>query len=120
MLQSGFKISGFGEDEAGELYVAKLALSVGAIYRHRRPRQRRRWHSDWWRQRTSAAAAPTTNSNSCASMRTDGDGMSNLQEYLAATNPTNANDVLRITGIQRLDSTNVLIKFTSVLARTTC
>lgn len=36
-----------------------------------------------------------------ASLDSDGDGMSNQQEYLAGTNPTNANSVLRITRINK-------------------
>ena len=41
----------------------------------------------------------TTNVN--ANADADGDGMSNRQEYLAGTNPNDANDALRITTFQR-------------------
>jgi Bacterial TSP3 repeat len=41
----------------------------------------------------------TTNVN--ANVDTDGDGMSNMQEYLAGTDPNYANSVLRITSISR-------------------
>jgi alpha-D-xyloside xylohydrolase len=51
--------------------------------------------SDSWRL-TYFGSAATTNSASCAQCDPDGDGMTNLQEYLAGTDPTKANSVLRI------------------------
>ncbi|HTS19276.1 MAG TPA: LamG-like jellyroll fold domain-containing protein [Verrucomicrobiae bacterium] len=41
---------------------------------------------DWWRVKYFGAT--TTNEHSCASCDPDGDGYSNLQEYLAGTDPT--------------------------------
>jgi hypothetical protein len=44
----------------------------------------------------------------------DGDGMSNWQEYLAGTNPTDSNDVLRITYLARdKASSNMTLQWTS-------
>ena len=47
----------------------------------------------------------------------DGDGTSNLNEYLAATNPKSSSDVLRITSIVR-NGTDYLISFPVVDDRT--
>jgi hypothetical protein len=49
----------------------------------------------------------------------DHDGMSNSQEYLAGTNPTNGNDYLRITSITHnpLPSTYVILQWTSQPSR---
>ncbi len=109
LFSSGFNISTFGEDEDGELYVAKYAASVGAIYRIIwRDTDGDGLPDDWERQ-----FGLSTNNVADASIDTDHDGLSNRQEFLAGTNPTNANDFLRIAGVQKLDSTNVLISFTS-------
>jgi hypothetical protein len=48
----------------------------------------------------------------------DGDGMSNKEEYLAGTNPTNATDRLRITTFASSPKrTNVTLTWSSVLTR---
>jgi hypothetical protein len=48
----------------------------------------------------------------------DGDGVSNLEEYLAGTNPTNAADRLRITAFTSSpQGTNVTVTWSSVLTR---
>ena len=54
---------------------------------------------DWWRRQFFGGAGTTTNSISCATSDTDGDGMTTLQEYLADTNPTNSASRLAIIGI---------------------
>ncbi len=43
----------------------------------------------------------------------DGDGQSNLQEYLANTNPTNAASVLRIGGVTRDQNGHILLQWSS-------
>ncbi len=48
----------------------------------------------------------------------DGDGMSNLQEYLAGTDPTNSASAFRITGIVRTNSSDVFVTWTTGLAKT--
>lgn len=53
---------------------------------------------DWWRRQWFGGAGTTTNSTSCSTSDTDGDGMTVLQEYLADTNPTNDSSRLAITG----------------------
>ena len=58
---------------------------------------------NWWRQQHFGNAM-TTNSVSCAACDPDGDGLSNLQEFLAGTDPNNAASSLRITGIVRTNN----------------
>jgi len=52
---------------------------------------------DAWRARYFGGAGTTTNNQSCATCDADGDGMNNLQEFLAGTNPTNASSALFVT-----------------------
>jgi alpha-glucosidase len=59
---------------------------------------------DWWRAQyfggtTNGAAGNTTNSLSCATCDPDGDGMNNLQEYLAGSVPTNSASFLHIISV---------------------
>ncbi len=54
---------------------------------------------DWWRAQFFGGTGSTTNSQSCAACDPDGDGMSNLQEYLADTNPTNSASFLALVGL---------------------
>ncbi len=68
---------------------------------------------DWWRAQYFGGAGNNTNSVSCALCDPDGDGMNNLQEYLAGTDPTSAASVFRITAIQASGS-DYLVSFTSV------
>jgi alpha-D-xyloside xylohydrolase len=68
--------------------------------------------SDSWRLYYFGTTA--TNSQTCAACDPDGDGMSNLQEYLAGTNPTNSASVLLIT---QLDATSQLIVWNSIAGK---
>jgi len=55
--------------------------------------------SDSWRQTYFGGNGATTNNQSCATCDPDGDGMSNLQEFLAGTNPTNSASAFRVISI---------------------
>ena len=51
---------------------------------------------DWWRAANFGGNGTNTNTSSCATCDPDGDGMSNLAEYLAATNPQSAASALTV------------------------
>ncbi len=55
----------------------------------------------------------TTNSESCASCDPDGDGMSNMHEYLAGTDPTNRASAFRIVSAAR-EASDLRVTWTTV------
>ncbi|MCX7916349.1 MAG: hypothetical protein N3A53_08630 [Verrucomicrobiae bacterium] len=69
--------------------------------------------ADWWRARYFGSGT-TTNAQSAASADPDGDGMSNLQEYLANTNPTNSASAFRILSVTRSGTNQTTITWSSV------
>ena len=69
---------------------------------------------NWWRQLYFGGNGTTTNvPGSCATCDPDGDGMSNLQEYLAGTNPTNAASRFTITSLAFTNG-NVRVRWSAV------
>ncbi len=61
---------------------------------------------DWWTQKYFGHPTGQAMDHSQATDDADGDGMSNLQEYLAGTDPTNTASALRIISITRQGSIN--------------
>jgi hypothetical protein len=90
-----FNISTFGEDENGELYVAKYAVP-GALYRIVARDSVGDGLPDWWRQQYFTGDGTTTNSRSCATCDADGTGQNNLFKYAAGLDPTNPASVFAL------------------------
>jgi hypothetical protein len=72
---------------------------------------------DSWRQAYFGGNGSTTNSKSCATCDPDGDGMSNLQEFLAGTNPTNPASAFRVTNVSQ-NGANIRVTWTSGAGKT--
>jgi len=76
---------------------------------------------DWWRAQyfgcTTNGCGNTTNAQSCANCDPDGDGMSNLQEFLAGTDPTDPKSVFRITNISVV-GTDIQVTWTTAPSKT--
>jgi glucose/arabinose dehydrogenase len=109
VTNSGLSITTFGEDDAGEIYLSQY--TSGSIYRIIAHDSVGDGIADWWRQQYFNSPK-TTNSASCAACDPDGDGFSNLQEYLAGTDPTNSLSALSIHSIASV-GTNVTVNFAS-------
>ena len=72
---------------------------------------------DWWTQEYFGHLTGQAAGHSLASDDADGDGLSNLQEYLAGTDPTNSASALRITAITR-SGNDIRISWTAVTNKT--
>jgi hypothetical protein len=64
---------------------------------------------DAWRARYFGGSGTTTNNLSAATADPDHDGLNNLQEFLAGTDPTKSASVLDLTAIGPAFSTNTVI-----------
>lgn len=64
---------------------------------------------DWWRALYFGGTWTTTNSQSCATADPDGDGMNNLMEYQADTDPSDPASRLMVTGLSEQANTVRLI-----------
>ncbi|MGD0652100.1 MAG: DUF6259 domain-containing protein [Verrucomicrobiia bacterium] len=73
---------------------------------------------DSWRYQYFGSGT-TTNSSSCASCDPDGDGLTNLLEFHAGTDPTNSASALRITAIVPVGA-DMRVYFTSVSGKYYC
>jgi Tol biopolymer transport system component len=60
---------------------------------------------DWWMIQYFGHPTGQAGDNSLASDDADGDGASNLQEYIAGTDPTNPNSVFRLSAVAPANST---------------
>lgn len=69
--------------------------------------------TDGWRQRYFGGTGTTTNAQSCVTCDPDGDRVTNYQEFLAGTDPTNSASVFRITEIWP-DDADVFLTWTAV------
>ncbi len=75
------------------------------------------WRAQYFpNQPTNNVNGTATNAMSCAACDPDGDGMSNMQEYLAGTDPTNPASVFRVTTVQP-NGNDYLVSFTSVIGK---
>ena len=68
---------------------------------------------DAWRANYFGGSGTTTNSQSYAGGDPDHDGMSNFQEFLAGTNPTNAASVFKVMAANPFASTNAVVLVTA-------
>jgi hypothetical protein len=65
---------------------------------------------DWWRAQYYGGNGRGTNTASCATCDPDGDGVSNVLEYLADTNPTNAASYFAIEAVTVNPGNSVLFQ----------
>jgi hypothetical protein len=72
---------------------------------------------DAWRAQYFGGSGTTTNSQSCATCDPDHDGMSNLQEYLAGTDPTSSASVLRLDLTAQVSANSVVLTWPVVVGR---
>ncbi|HXJ40581.1 MAG TPA: thrombospondin type 3 repeat-containing protein, partial [Bryobacteraceae bacterium] len=77
------------------------------------------WRAQYFsNQPTNNVNGTTTNNQSCATCDPDGDGFTNLQEFLAGTDPTNSTSALQIVSITRQPNGDNLIVWTSAAGKT--
>ncbi len=107
---TSFTITTFGEDQSGELYVSRYDTN-GEIYRIIWRDTDGDGLADDWEQQYFGD--PT---NASASADSDNDGFTNLQEFLAGTDPTNAMSALRITAISQ-NGSNFVVNHSAVAGK---
>lgn len=71
---------------------------------------------DWWRQYYFGGDGKTTNSQSAATADPDGDGMNNMTEYIAGSNPLDGRSAVRVVSLDKKGNV-VSIQFASELGQ---
>ena len=71
---------------------------------------------DWWRQYYFGGDGKTTNTQSCTTADPDGDGMNNMTEYLAGSNPLDFRSAVRVIAIDRTGNA-INLRFSSELGQ---
>ena len=72
---------------------------------------------DWWMIQYFHHLTGQAGDKSRAGDDADGDGMSNLEEYLAGTSPIDSNSVLKVQIAVDLSGTNVLLTWPAILGK---
>ncbi len=71
---------------------------------------------DWWRQYYFDGDGMTTNDQSCATADPDGDGLNNLSEFVAGSNPLDDRSVVKILSVDTTGNV-VNVQFTTELGQ---
>lgn len=108
-----YAITGFGEDEPGNVYVCDLfggiVRRIVEVFADNDNDQMPDSYEEYY--------GFDTNNPADAANDGDGDTSSNLDEFLAGTNPTNANSVLRIETMHVIGTNSLAIEWSSASNR---
>jgi len=108
-----YAVSGFGEDEPGNIYVCDIfggtVRRIQEVFADN--------DNDQMPDPFEAYYGFDTNNPADAAQDADEDASSNLDEFFAGTNPTNANSVLRIESLSAIDTNSIEISWRSASNR---
>ncbi len=94
LLTTGFGLSAFGEDQRGEIYIARQS-NPGTVFRLNPTDSDSDGLPNWWESLHFGSTTAAVSSDD-----SDGDGFTNQQEFNAGTNPRVASSALRISSTE--------------------
>ena len=109
LLSTGFNVSAFGEDPSGEVYVTNYA---GTLYKLNPTDTDADGLPNWW----EAQYFNGSTTAAVASDDSDGDGLTNAQEFVSGTNPQSGASALRVTNMATASGA-IEIQFASVFGK---